>query len=59
MANPKRASDDYINYRKKFTDRDKIRLIKILCRELVLTPQELLDKFICDALAKESKKLQS
>lgn len=47
-----------INFRKKIRDRNKIRVIEKLTEEWLLTPNEVCDRLLCEALVREKDRLK-
>ena len=54
----KSARDNYIYFRKIITDKNKIVVINALAKEWVLTNEEVCQRLLCDAIAKERNRLK-
>jgi len=53
---PKRSSDDYIQFKRKITNKEVIKIVSILSTEWLLSPCEVLYRFIAESAAREIKK---
>ncbi len=53
---PKRSEDQYIQFKKKITNKEIIKIVKLISVESLLTEYEVCYKFITDAVAAEIKK---
>lgn len=53
---PKRSSDDYIQLKKKITNKEVIKIVSVLSTEWLLSPTEVCYRFIAECAAKEIKK---
>ncbi len=53
---PKRSSDNYIQFKKKITNKEVIKIVSTLSTEWLLSPNEVLYRFIAESAAREIKK---
>lgn len=53
---PKRSSDDYIQFKKKITNKQVIEIVGTLSTEWLLSPNEVLYRFIAESAQREIKK---
>jgi len=53
---PKRSSDNYIQLKKKITNKEVIKIVSVLSTEWLLSPAEVCYRFIHETAAKEIKK---
>lgn len=56
---PKRSSDNYIQLKKKITDKEILNIILILKRDWLMTEQEVCYNFIREGALKEINKRKS
>jgi len=54
----KRSSDDYIQLKKKVTNKEVIKIVHVLSVEWLLSPAEVCYRFINESAAREIKKKQ-
>lgn len=55
---PKRSSDDYIQLNKKITNKEVIKIIKILSEETLFSECEICYRFITESASNEIRKRQ-
>lgn len=53
---PKRSSDDYVQLKKKITNKDVLNIILILKRDWLLTEQEVCYRLILEGAQREINK---
>lgn len=56
---PKRSSDDYIQLKKKITNKEVIKIVNILSVELLLSPCEVCYRFVYESASKEIRKREN
>lgn len=56
---PKRSSDDYIQLKKKITNKEVIKIVDVLSAEMLLSRSEVCYRFIHDSASKEIKKREN
>jgi len=53
---PRRSADDYIQLKKKITNKEVIRIVNRLSKEWLLSPTEICYRFIAEGAQREEKK---
>lgn len=56
MAKPKRSSDDYVQLKKKITDKENIKLLNALATDWNITNKEAAYRLLCEAMKRERDK---
>lgn len=53
---PKRSSDNYIQFKKKITNKEVLNIVLILSRDRLKSPQDVLCDFITEGAKREIEK---
>lgn len=56
MSKPKRSSDEYIQLKKKITDKENIKLLTALAEEWNVTDKEAAYRLLCEGMKRERDK---